>query len=67
MEFEKYSPYDVVHADDALRLLLLVHDGRLRHHPAVAARAGEKPVPVGLRLSFANGCNAGREGEERTT
>lgn len=58
-----YSPNHVVHTNDALRLLFLVHDRRLCHHPAVAAGPGEKPVPKGFGLSLADGCN-GNGGEK---
>lgn len=48
------SPDDIVNANDALRLLLVVYDGRLSYNPNVAATSCQEAVSVGLCLTFAD-------------
>lgn len=48
------SPNDIVHTNDTLRLLFVVHDSRLGNDPNIAATSCEETVSVGLSLTFAD-------------
>lgn len=48
------SPNDIVHANDALWLLFVVHDGCLGYDPNVTTVSCQEAVSVGLRLTFAD-------------
>lgn len=56
METRLHLPDDVVNANDAVRLLLIVDKRRLRHYPGVTAGTGQEPVPACLALAFADDC-----------
>ena len=53
-----YSPYNIIHADDVLGLVLRVVDDRrtcLHPHPIAVLR--EKPIVATHRRPFVNHCN----------
>lgn len=52
-----HLPDDVVDANDAVRLLLIVDERRLRHYPGVTAGTGQEPVPGRFALALADDCN----------
>lgn len=56
METRLHLPDDVVDANDAVRLLLIVDKRRLRHYPGVTAGTGQEPVPGRFALAFADDC-----------
>lgn len=51
-----YLPNDVVDANDALWLLLVVDHSGLGDDPAVATIARQKAVAIRLRLALGNHC-----------
>lgn len=49
-----YSPYDIVHTNDALRLLFVEHNGRLGDDPREATCSCQETVAVRFGLTFAD-------------
>lgn len=60
-----HSPYYVVYANHALRLLLVVDDGGLCHDPRVSACGAQESVLLCLHLTFAQHCKVGKKRKKR--
>jgi len=53
-----YSPYNIIHADDVLGLVLrVVDDRRTRLHPHPIAVLREEPIVTTHGCAFVNHCN----------